>query len=1474
MTDNNPSNPIQPDDSRLTDFVLGELSPELTHQIEVSIKESPELAAAVQEIRQTVDLLGLAYRSEEPVGLLASQKDELNQVATSSELAQPASVVKSTESSGASRSWWGMTITAALMALLVGGALYLANPDNLLQQVAMSEKSQRAPAKVVAGRETGVQADSADMMPKSEAFSIADNAIMLEEELPDDNMDFSVEAEPSAPSGYGGMGGGAGAGRSQGARYAEGGDSEFWDPLGEATATPFSSKTPDFDSLELAQSQRRIARVRGGVGGGGGGFGGGQQPQAGASVGAGLGKSDAGGMSDSEPLSFKAAEAQSGGQAGGEVDPTGGRARGRSPEFLAGGEVPIPMPAEASPSETRNQALPQKAASVQNSNAPERTARGSGFGQPDSSGQSDGLARNDVERQGRARSVPKPAMLNDMRKLGIQVEVHEESDELVLKSEEAEKLVEMLTKEIDPDGKKTLNIEEILELDDKGVVQSKDQNESEAESSKPRVASTLRKTLEQAKGKSISTGKLLGELKRLAEKKNKEIRAKRSWKRVEAIPNTTRLMVGEKDELELTGLQANVRVDGFRAQVLLDYFYYNDRTEQLEGNFKLRLPDDASLYYFAFGESAYELGTKGKLAVEEFGGEDTQFVSFQAPDIRDARKDVWANVKEARMVPKEKAAHAFRETVRRKIDPALVEWSGAGIFNARVFPLAPKKLHRIVVGYEVDLQRIGKDWIYDLKIPSESGQTNVNLHVEPVEGATYEISPTADPYEIAVGDKTMKRFRYTGKQPEGIQLKVKGLPEVALKSGDDQAFWGTKLMPQLPRNRTQGNDRALFLLDTSLSSNPDKFTVWLKMMAAVLNNNRDSIKKFNVIFFNVDAHSWQEKWVENNEVEVDKLLMRCDQLVLEGATDLYGAIKHAATSQWLFPEQELAAGPDVFLMSDGAANWGETNLRLIERQLNEGGFGNLFAYQTGMTGTAIANLRFLAGESGGAVFSVGTEDEIKVASRAHRNVPWKLVSMESKGATDLMTAGRVKWVYPGQAITLVGRGSLDEPIKLHLEQGDQKEVVTFQPTVLESDMASRLYGQVAVGQLESLGSSVFDVAAAYARHFRVTGDTCSLLMLESEADYERFDIKPEEDLFVIKTKAANELVSETLKRSAEELADPKAQLVAWMKRLETMPGMQFKMPTALGLAMDDIKIEAVTDSLDCELTELESVSESYLKQMESERLDYAQIQAEANRRVGTSIDEAVKVYSSLIERNPGDLEITRDVAFTAMELGRPAQAFHLLRRVSYARPFEGSIYPALGQCLTQLGKADLAIVYYEIALGGSFQRRGDNFKQIVALEYMHLLRKVKRGELNSSVEEFVDARLDTLTKEYGFKDTKFVVTMLWNTDQTDVDLHVVEPNGEVCSYENTRTRSGGNMTSDITTGFGPEMYYHHKAPQGKYDVQVKFFSNGQSRTELRNKVHLLIYRDVGSDKERVTRRTVELKTVGNKQSVAVIGVDP
>jgi tetratricopeptide (TPR) repeat protein len=973
----------------------------------------------------------------------------------------------------------------------------------------------------------------------------------------------------------------------------------------------------------------------------------------------------------------------------------------------------------------------------------------------------------------------------------------------------------------------------------------------------------------------LQVQKALKNLKsKLANKNAKEKAKPTSWKRVKAIPNTTRLMVGDKEELNLTGMQVNAQVDGFRARVLVDYFFYNDRERQLEGNFKLRLPDDASLYYFAFGESAYEYSPKGKLAANEFLQDGTQFVSLRAEDVKVARKGQWDNVKEARMVPKEKAAHAFRETVRRRVDPALVEWSGAGVFSAKVFPLAPKKLHRIVVGYDVNLKRSKDGLNFELSLPEQTGECRIELNAQEIEGVTYSVKPAVDPIPTEIDGQLQKRFIYqTGGAQDfsNIQLSVAGIDDALLRSSNEEGeFWTTQATPDLPVEEGTTNSRAIFMVDTSLSSSPDKFNVWLKLLESTLNNNRDSLKEFDVLFFNVGSQFWKGKYVANTPENVAALKQTMENLALEGATDLYGAVEAVAEAKWAGDETNR---PDLFLLSDGAATWGETDLRLINRLLEQPRLGSLFAYQTGLTGTSISGLRFLAGQSGGAVFSVASEDEIKTASTAHRKRPWQLKSIEAAGASDILTAGRVQWVYPGQTITIVGRGKVDENIILEFQQANDTKTVTLTPTTIESELASRMYGQVSVGQLESLGSQVFDVSAAYARHFRVTGKTCSLLMLESEADYERFDIKPQEDLFVVKAKATSKLVSETLSKFAEQLADPKAKLQVWLSRLESMPGMQFKMPTALKLAMDDIKIEAISQPLKCTLTTKGDLSESYLNTIASENLDYNPISAEAKRRASTSVDDAIKVYSSLVERNPGDIIVARDIAFTAMEMERPAQAFHLLRRVARARPFQGNIYPAIGQCLAQMGKADMAIVYYEIAMNGTFQRQGGEFKQIVAAEYIHLLRQIVSGKLKSSVKDFAAARLETLGKHLPFGTADVVVTMMWNQDQTDVDMHVVEPSGEECYYQHKTTRSGGQITSDITTGFGPEMYYNANAPRGKYQLKAKFFGSGQNRTSTRNKVYVTIIRGFGTDSETIDRRTIQLSNVGEVEPVMTIGIE-
>ena len=946
----------------------------------------------------------------------------------------------------------------------------------------------------------------------------------------------------------------------------------------------------------------------------------------------------------------------------------------------------------------------------------------------------------------------------------------------------------------------------------------------------------------------------------------------KSWKRVKAIPNTSRLMIGDHEELDMNGMQVRVQVDGFRARVLVDCFYYNDRNQQLEGKFKLRLPDDASLYYFAFGQSAFDLTRNGKLTQNEFIDPlTTRFVALKPSRIKQDRGDVWRNVKESRMVPREKAAYAYSQTVRRRVDPALVEWSGAGVFNASVFPLMPKKLHRIVIGYDVDLQRTANGLTYNLDLPTSVKQCKVDIDVRELNGATVALDTDAKYREST--NEGVRRFHIDEPRSEaskGIGLTIAGGHDAVLVSRDEEAgnFFATRTILDLPQDDSTGSQRALFLVDTSLSSRPDKFNVWLQMLEATLANNRNSLEEFAVVFFDVESRFWRDTYVKNTDENVKSLLDDCQQIVLEGATDLFAAVKLVNKSEWVTANHT----PDVFLLSDGAVNWGEANLRLIQREFASGKLGSLFAYQTGMTGTSIANLRFLASESGGAVFSVASENEVTHASTAHRARPWRLESINLDGARDILTAGRVQWVYPGQMITTVGRledGAEMADLEFVLQRGsDTKKVKVRPPELVESNLASRVYGHVAVGQLESLDRAELDVTTAYARHFRITGDTCSLLMLESDADYKRFDIKPEEDEFVVRTTNAAEIVQQTIDERSEELGDPKVQLLTWIQRLENMPGMNFELPTALRLALKQIDVEPVYDSLQEDPTEIPS---DYAEHLVVENLNYGTVLAEAQRRGQNSSARAVKVLSSLIEHNPGDLVLARDVAFTSMEMSRPAQAYHLLRRVADARPYDPSVYTALGQCLTQMDKADMAIVFYEIAIGGNFQNRSHDFRKIAGTEYAFLLRQIASGERDSKIKSYAEARLDTIGDKCKIEtQADLLITMMWNTDQTDVDLHVVEPTGEECFYSHPKTRAGGHITRDITDGFGPEMYAIKKAPAGRYNVWVKYFNTNPNRVGMRSKVYLTIYRDFGTGAETVTRQVVNITKPGQKERVETV----
>lgn len=80
-------------------------------------------------------------------------------------------------------------------------------------------------------------------------------------------------------------------------------------------------------------------------------------------------------------------------------------------------------------------------------------------------------------------------------------------------------------------------------------------------------------------------------------------------------------------------------------------------------------------------------------------------------------------------------------------------------------------------------------------------------------------------------------------------------------------------------------------------------------------------------------------------------------------------------------------------------------------------------------------------------------------------------------------------------------------------------------------------------------------------------------------------------------------------------------------------------------------------------------------------------------------------------------------------------------------------------------------------------------------------------------------------------DVDLRIVLTWDTDQTDMDLWVVEPSGEKCFYSHNLTAIGGAISRDFTGGYGPEAYEVRKALAGEYTVQANFFgSRSQSLT--------------------------------------------
>ncbi len=950
--------------------------------------------------------------------------------------------------------------------------------------------------------------------------------------------------------------------------------------------------------------------------------------------------------------------------------------------------------------------------------------------------------------------------------------------------------------------------------------------------------------------------------------------------------------VGGGETLELKRMRVTAKVEGLRARTLVDHIYYNPHDRALEGTFRYPLPTEASISYYAMfvGADAPEdpdfFGSGGELdslSKAELAALDPEVI------VDKADHDIWGELRVGRIVKPERAREVFEEITRRNIDPALVEQVAPNSFQARVFPIPAHGYNRVLVAYEQTLPAIGEELVYEFTAPEgdiESFAFTANARGD----ADMPVSILGDIQDLARsdGDGTCSfDIEFRGDSPGGSVMlgfaRDEDTPHVDVLSGTDptrdEDYFVARIRPSEDLFGETGGARAqaIFVLDTSLSQSPDRFGVDIQLMRAILENN-DDIEQFAVLTFDTGARWLDTDWTANTAEQRDAVIERMTEVLLEGSTDFSAALDALASPPFAVSAEQ---GADIFVLSDGVINRGVTHdvTRLVAEHEAERPYpARFFVYRTGLQAENLELFGALTRH--GAIFNCLTAQSVAPCSTAHtaagivlEQVVVETADGEPSIAEEVVVAGRQATLFPGAQLVIAGRllSSGDAQIRLQGRAGDNPVALTFPVALVpDGELAPRAWAEIVTSQLlQTHDPELEDVAVALSQHYRIVNRVASLLVLETDEEYEQYDLDQE------KERLPEDLLVTVIENAYRDLGSGRTD---WQRLRETLLAYDsINRITSIdgGDLLDNIadaveqqQLELPPSSLDVPLLMEADVSADYLNAMSREPNNIAPFQAEAERRHGAGeLGAAVRALTCVVENNPSDPEASRMTAYRLASWGETEAAAALFFDVLRSRPYEPVSYRDLAGVLRNTRPA-LSAVLYEAVLAGDWDARFGELKTVVREEYAMLIRGLQQTDPDSALAGYLDERRSALDLVAPTADLR--VTITWNTDNTDIDLWVTDPQGERCYYANPEVSTGGQLLDDLTQGFGPERFEDQTYDPGEYVVQVHYYGNNGNLLSAATHVNVIIMVHAGTDREQVQYHNVVLEEVDEVVTVATV----
>lgn len=867
--------------------------------------------------------------------------------------------------------------------------------------------------------------------------------------------------------------------------------------------------------------------------------------------------------------------------------------------------------------------------------------------------------------------------------------------------------------------------------------------------------------------------------------------------------------------------------------------------------------------------------------------------------------DVNGQLREAVPIEKNRGRVVFEETERRSVDPGLIEQSAGNVYRARVYPIPARGTRHVVIAYQEDLTpsadkstyRLNLDFPRALKrfrlslnvhtgasLPAQA-RTTLDLQLPPWRDAQYMEMERADFDARGVFEIDLPKFDH----PKTITGRFRG-----------KEYFYTEV-PSTPLLFSRPTPKVVGLLWDSSASGRDRdhdrefalLNAWfgdLKNVEVHLVRLRDRASRDGV--FTVQNGDWHA------------LQKELQSTVYDGATSLDGLADDPKVEAWI-------------LFSDGFVNYGasEASPKLP-----------LKGVVHSVLSSTRADSRWLhavAASRGGEYVNLLDLDPAKAA--------FTLEAQSTRILSIDFDPEAVAQVFPDvgapiQGDSFVVAGILrKKDARIRITVGHNRE--NAQPVELvalsgddPSELAARAWAALKIEQLSNEYHANREDIRATSKEFGIVTPDTSLIVLESVNDYVRYNIVPPDDLRA-EWEARRPSVSAIAKGRDPHLESVvrvfNARQAWWEKKFPQdtpKPGASSQKgqapapndevivlsPFAVSSARargtsapntfgssgaelrTSLKAEAEVGSdgaddgggatITLQKWSPESGYMEHLRRAKADRryATYLEERPDHQREPGFFLDAAdfffdnqdvetgLRVLSNLAELELDDPTLLRVLGGRLMQANRADLAVPILERVLVLRPEEPQ------------SRRDLALAY---AAAGKYQRAVDLLWEIVSTTWdarFPEIELIALEELNAIVatcgQKLNLSAIDPRLLKNMPLDIRAVLT--WDANDCDIDLWVIDPNGETAKYDYPLTYQGGRMSRDFTGGYGPEEFLLHRAKPGKYAVRLNYYGDRRQSAIGPVTAQVRVITGFGTPSQQEKRITVRLN---QKQEVLDIG---